>query len=135
MNHGNASSALKTAIRGASTARGTSRAAFQGRAVANAQQRTFITPAYNLAKKVREISRRRGEEEDDHGELNFNWLYFFSCFFDAVSSEPELTHLPLRQTANLALTQKLVSSGWPPGPRQLFFSRQYATPKMGIGVS
>ncbi|CAM9317431.1 unnamed protein product [Ectocarpus sp. 6 AP-2014] len=52
MNHGNASSALKTAIRGASAARGTSRAAVQGRAIANVQQRTFITPAYNLAKKI-----------------------------------------------------------------------------------
>lgn len=52
MNHGNASSALKTAMRGASAARGINRSV-QGRAVVHLQQRTFIAPAYNLAKKVR----------------------------------------------------------------------------------
>lgn len=56
MNHGNATSALKTAMRGASAARGANRAV-QGRtaaaATASVQQRTFIAPAYNLAKKVR----------------------------------------------------------------------------------
>lgn len=53
MNHRNTSSALKTAMRSASVARGANRAV-PGRAVAaSLQQRTFITPAYNLAKKVR----------------------------------------------------------------------------------
>lgn len=54
MHRGNAApSALKTAMRGASATRGTGRAV-QGRAVVNPQQqRAFIAPAYNLAKKVR----------------------------------------------------------------------------------
>ena len=52
MNHGHASSALKTAMRGASAARGANRAV-QRHAAVGIQQRTFIAPAYNLAKKVR----------------------------------------------------------------------------------
>ncbi len=66
MNRGSAaSSALKTAMRGASATRGTGRSV-QGRALVNPQQqRAFIAPAYNLAKKVRDKkrpARRHGVE-------------------------------------------------------------------------
>jgi len=70
MNRGTtAPSALKTAMRGVSATRGAGRAV-KGRAfVGPQQQRAFIAPAYNLAKKVRE-PKRRGVEVD---ELKVNW--------------------------------------------------------------
>lgn len=59
MNHSNTSSALKTAMRGVAPAR----RAVQRRAVIGTQQqeRAFIAPAYNLAKKVCAIDRADGE--------------------------------------------------------------------------